>query len=261
MNNPTLETLAAHRSIRRYTAAAPSEDVVEAIVRAGQQAPFSGQLADVVLERDARHNPWNAPLLFTLCIDMARMERVMAKRNWSVVASDLSMLWFGIQDASLMAQNMIVAAESLGLGTCLLGAAPFMAKALAKRLRLPQRVFPVVQMTVGYPDEAPATRPRYPLDVALHEGRYRVPDDEAIERAMSVMDDGYLAQDYYREAGVMIPLAEGREETFTYDTYSWTEHISRKWGQWMADPRELTEPLREQGFRVGIDLDSSDRQG
>ena len=193
MDNPTLEILASHRSIRKYKADVPSDDAVKAIVRAGQQAAFSGQLASVVLERDARHNPWNAPLLFTLCVDMARMERIMAERDWTVVASDLCMLWFGVQDASLMAQNMIVAAESLGLGTCLLGAAPFMAKALAKRLGLPQRVFPVVQMTVGYPDENPATRPRYPLDVALHDGCYRVPDDEAVGRAMRVMDDGYLA--------------------------------------------------------------------
>ncbi|MBN1858201.1 nitroreductase family protein [Candidatus Bipolaricaulota bacterium] len=255
MGNPVLEVLAAHRSIRRYTADVPSDEMVEAIVRAGQQAPFSGQLASVVLVRDARHNPWNAPLLFTLCVDMARMERVMAKRNWTVVTHDLSMLWFGIQDASLMAQNMIVAAESLGLGTCLLGAAPFMAKALADRLSLPRRVFPVVQLTIGYPDETPPTRPRYPLDVSLHEGRYRISDEETIERAMREMDEGYLAQDYYREAGAMIPLEGGRAETFTYDTYSWTEHISRKWGQWMAEPTELTEPLRQQGFHIGADID------
>jgi len=257
MSNPVLETLASHRSIRRYTQDVPPNEIVEAIVRAGQQAAFAGQLGSVVLERDMKRNPWNAPLLFTLCVDMARMERVMAKRNWTIVANDLAMLWFGLQDASLMAQNMIVAAESLGLGTCLLGAAPFMAKKLAERLCLPRRVFPMVQLTVGYPDEAPPTRPRYPLDVSLHEGRYCIPDDESVDRAMQVMDDGYLAQDYYRQAGAMIPLTGDREETFTYDTYSWTEHISRKWGQWMADPGELTEPLRSQGFRVGTSVDGS----
>ncbi len=256
MDNPVLDALLAHRSIRRYTAETPTDEMIETIVRAGQRAPFSGQLASVVLECDARRNPWNAPLLFTLCVDMARMERVMAKRDWSVAASDLPTLWFGIQDASLMAQNMIVAAESLGLGTCLLGAAPFMAKTLASRLSLPQRVFPVVQLTVGYPDEMPPTRPRYPLDVSLHHGTYRIPDDATIEQAMREMDEGYLAQDYYREAGAMIPLSANREETFTYAGYSWTEHISRKWGQWMTDPAELTEPLRQQGFRLG-DTDES----
>lgn len=257
MENAVLETLAAHRSIRRYTPDVPSDEVVKAIVRAGQQAAFSGQLAGVILTRDEKKNPWNAPLLFTLCIDMARMEAVMAKRNWSVVANDLSILWFGIQDASLMAQNMIVAAESLGLGTCLLGGVPFMADVLAEKLGLPTRVFPVVQMTVGYPAEAPTPRPRYPIDVSLHEGCYHIPDDEAVGRAMRVMDEGYLAQDYYRQAGAMIPLAGDRVETFTYETYSWTEHISRKWGQWMSDPSELTEPLRKQGFRVGMIADES----
>jgi len=46
----------------------------------------------------------------------------------------------------------------------------------------------------------------------------------------------------------LIPLAEEREETYTYDTYSWTEHMCRKWGQWLKDPKSLLEPLEACGF-------------
>ena len=75
--------------------------------------------------------------------------------------------------------------------------------------------------------------------------------DEMTTEAMKIMDDGYLAQDYYRTPRIKIPLVKGRKETFTYDDYSWTEHISRKWGQWLADPREILDQLEACGFKIG----------
>jgi hypothetical protein len=71
-----------------------------------------------------------------------------------------------------------------------------------------------------------------------------------IRDAMAIMDEGYLAQDYYRSAGFQIELEGDREETFTFDDYSWTEHISRKVGQWDPDLEELLEPLARCGFHV-----------
>ncbi len=62
---------------------------------------------------------------------------------------------------------------------------------------------------------------------------------------MEEMDRGYLEQDYYRNAGFMIPLADkSRAEEYTFDNYGWTEHISRKMGQWSTDPEELLRQLR-----------------
>ena len=225
--------------------------MLEAIVRAGQQAPFAYQICSLLLSRKRERNPFGAPLLFTICVDAHRHEVVMAKRNWQMVQNDLTVLLFGIQDASLVAENMVIAAESLGLGSCFLGAAPYMAESLIKQYKLPQRVFPVVLLAMGYPAEDPPPRPRYPLSFSLFEDEYPEFSDEAIEEAMAVMDKGYLLQDYYRKIGRMIPMGEDREETFTFDTYSWTEHISRKTGLWLADMEEILEPLAACGFQLG----------
>jgi hypothetical protein len=67
---------------------------------------------------------------------------------------------------------------------------------------------------------------------------------------MQVMDDGYLAQDYYRSARLMIPLEGDRQETFTFDDYSWTEHISRKAGQWYESPRDILRQMAKCGFKI-----------
>jgi len=248
--NPVIQTMLEHKSIRKYADNAPSDEVMEAILRAGQQAPFASQCYSVLLSRNRKRNPWNAPLLFTICVDMHKFELIMAERNWKLVTNDLTLLFFGIQDAAYMAENMVVAARSLGLGSCFLGSAPFRADKIAEEYELPKRVFPLVQLAMGYPAEDPPTRPRYPIEFTLFEDKYPKLGQKTVARAMKQMDEGYLAQDYYRKAKAKIRLEGDREETFTYDNYSWTEHICRKWGQWYPDSKELLGQLKRRGFHV-----------
>jgi nitroreductase len=251
LSNPLIESMLNRKSIRKYTDEMPAEEVVQAVVRAGQQAPFASQLCSVLLTRK-KGVPFGAPLLFTICVDLHRMELIMEKRGWQKVTNDLSMLFFGIQDASLMAENMVTAAESFGMASCFLGAAPYIADKIARKYKLPSRVFPLVQLVMGYPAENPPTRPRYPLDFTLFEDEYPELDEVAVEQAMKQMDEGYLAQNYYRKGRIKIRLEGEREETYTYDNYSWTEHISRKWGQWYKSPAELLTQLSRRGFKVDL---------
>ncbi len=170
-SNPIIESMLNRKSIRKYTDEMPTDEVIHTVVCAGQQAPFASQLCSVLLTRK-KGVPFGAPLLFTICVDLHRMELIMARRVWKMVTNDLSMLFFGIQDASLMAENMVNAAESLGMGSCFLGAAPYNADKIARKYKLPQRVFPLVQLVMGYPAEDPPTRPRYPLNFTLFEDEY-----------------------------------------------------------------------------------------
>jgi len=247
-NNPVIQTILDHKSIRKYTDESPSDEVIETIVRAGQRAPFSIQLYSVILSRN-KENPWKAPLLFTICVDSHKFERIMAERNWKLVTNDLTMMLFGIQDAVLMAENMVIAGRSLGLGSCFL-AAIGRAEKIADDYNLPKRVFPLVQLAMGYPAENPPTRPRYPLEFTLFENEYPKLDQDTISRAMKEMDDGFLAQDFYRHFNYKVRLEKGRKETFTFDNYSWTEHVSRKWGQWYSEPNYLLRQFEKRGFYI-----------
>jgi nitroreductase len=249
-SNPVIQTMLAHKSIRKYTEEVPSEEVIEAIVRVGQQAPFASQSYSVLLSRNRKRNPWNAPLLFTICVDFHKFEKIMTKRKWKLATNDLTLLLFGVQDAAYMAENMVTAARSLGLGSCFLGLALYRAEKIAKEYDLPKKVLPLVQLAMGYPAEDPPTRPRYPLEFTLFEDKYPKLSQKMISEAMKTMDEGYLAQEYYRKAKAKIPLEKNRKETFTYDNYSWTEHICRKWGQWYPDPKELLDQLKKRGFNI-----------
>ena len=250
MSNAVISTMLARKSVRKFTNQKPTDEVIWEIVRAGQQAPFAGQLCSMILSRKGKQ-PMGAPILFTICFDMHRMELVMAKRGWKTVSNDLALLIFGLQDASYVAENMVIAAESVGMGSCFLGDAAYAAKNLAKRYKLPPRVFPMVQLIMGYPAEDYPPRPRYPSAFSCFEETYPELTDEMVMEAMKVMDEGYLAQEYYKRQRAKIPLENGRKETFTYEDYSWTEHISRKWGQWDKDPKRILDQFEKRAFKIG----------
>jgi len=250
------------KSIRKYKPDVPSREVVETIVRAGMQAPFAFQAYSVVLLRDRKRNAFNAPLMFVICADVHKVELFMRERGWDAKTNDLTKLLFAIQDASYMAENMVVAAEGLGLGSCYLGHALLIAKTLKKDLKLPGHVFPFVMLAMGYPAENPPVRPRYPLDYVLFEGEYPKLDRRRVKAAMKSMDDYYLKVGYYRKLRAKIPIHDkNRKETFTYDDYTWTEHISRKWGQWHPDVESQLTHLEACGFDISRKAKKAKKRG
>jgi nitroreductase len=255
LNNPVIEIMLNRKSIRKYKPDQPSDEVLASVVRAGQQAPFASQLCSLLLSRRQEENTFKAPLFFIICVDSYKWQRIMAQRNWKMATDDLLLLLLGLQDATLMAENMVIAAESLGMGSCFLGGIPFHSEEIITEYKLPPRVFPMVGLTMGYPAENPPPRPRYPMEFVLFEDQYPQLDEELIKRSMEVMDEGYLAQDYYIKDKVKIRLQGDRQETFTYDDYSWTEHISRKWGQ-----RLFPNTLLQQFERCGFDITAGERQ-
>jgi nitroreductase len=249
ISNSVIKTMLDRKSIRKYKPDTIPDDILEIVVKAGQQAPFASQLCSLLLSRDQPENPFKAPLFFIVCVDSHRWERIMAERNWNMRPDDLQLMLLGMQDAALMAENMVIAAESLGMGSCFLGGIPYHSDEIIEKFKLPPRVFPMVGLVMGYPAETPPPRPRYPIEFVLFEDEYPDFDVDLIRESMEVMDKGYLAQDYYINLEAMIPLQGDRKETFTYETYSWTEHICRKWGQQLF-PSTLTKHLKRYGFNI-----------
>jgi len=250
--NSTVDFMLNRKSIRKYKAEAPSDDILEAIVRAGQQAPFAFQTCSLILCRNIKKHPFKAPWMFTVCVDSHKFELIMAKRGWKMVINNLAYLLLAFQDAAYAAENMVIAAESFGLGSCYLGQAPYVADKIAEEYNLPPRVFPLVQLIMGYPAENPPPRPRFPLDYFLFEDKYSQASNEQIEAAMQVMDEGYKSQDYYKAINYMIPLEGVKEEKYDFETYSWTEHISRKLGLWLEDPQQILEQMKKRGFEIPV---------
>lgn len=231
----------SHASIRRFTEQDVSEELIEQIARAGQQAPFTGQMYACIYTKDRQKREQVAKLLGPLvtkgpvfmlfCLDFRKLEKFIAQKGRQNTASDAMMMFLGIQDVAYFGQNMVLAAESLGLGAVFLGSAPNLYQELREIFHLPQRVFPVVGMVLGWPAESPAPRPRIPTKYVLHKDEYFDLTPEDVDNALSVMDAGLIREGYYASRNSKIPKPEPGEDQVGFDNYGWGEHISRKYAR------------------------------
>ncbi|MHB9146194.1 MAG: nitroreductase family protein [Symbiobacteriia bacterium] len=258
-SNPVLEALLNRATVRRFTDQPVTDEVVETIVRAGQQAPFTGQMYSVIVVRDqARRQeltkffgplPAAGQVFMLLCLDLRKLEKFVAAKDRTNRANDMALMILGTQDVALFGMNLTLAADSLGLGSVFLGGAPFFAAEFAAMFKLPPRVFPIVGLVLGYAAERPKARPRIPTRYALHWEEYRDLSAADVTEALSVMDAGLLREGYYARLKAKIRLKSGARDQVTYDEYGWGEHVSRKYGQeseWSG--LDLVGLLRERGI-------------
>lgn len=192
--NDIVRSLIAHRSVRAYLTDALPPGTTETLVAAAQSAATSSNMQtwSVIAVEDAGRKARlaevankqahivQAPLFLVFLGDVSRLERVAASQNRALENRDyLETFMVAIMDAALAAQNAVVAAESMGLGTVYIGALRNNPERVAAELGLPPRVMPVFGLCVGYPDPAKPTaiKPRLPQSIILSRERY-APQDE-----------------------------------------------------------------------------------
>jgi oxygen-insensitive NADPH nitroreductase len=93
-----------------------------------------------------------------------------------------------------MAQNVLLAAESLGLGGVFIGALRNDIEAVAEWVDLPEYCVPLVGLCLGYPDQDPPPKPRLPRDLMFFENRYVAPDKNLVAQYDAELRDYYLAR-------------------------------------------------------------------
>ena len=202
--NDTLRLIHAHRSIRRFREdAVPDADVHEA-VRAGQMASTSSavQAYSVIRVRDPGKRAALAELsgpqekvarcgaFLVVCGD-TRRHRVICERAGVERSESFEHFLVAIIDASLLAQNITLAFESMGYGVCYIGGIRNDLPRVRDLLALPPGVYPLFGLCVGLPDESPAPRPRLEPGAVLFDDAY--PDDATLLSGVDSYDGAYRA--------------------------------------------------------------------
>ena len=162
----TLEAIMERRSIREYkTDLIPRDDLMQ-ILEAGRQAPSA-----------ANRQPWH----FIVVEDPAQRRRVatvcgnqmwMAEAPVILVAvgrPDVNAKWYRV-DVAIALQNMVLAARSLGYGTCWVGA--FEPEELKEACGIPEKLEVVACTPLGVPAVEPAPRKRKPWSEVFSVDRY-----------------------------------------------------------------------------------------
>jgi FMN reductase (NADPH) len=252
LNNPTLAQIHRHASVRSYKPDSVPPALIEAMVTAGQRASTSSnlQMMSVVAVTDAARRQTlarlcgeqehiaQAPVFLAWCADLARLERACELRGYTQVTSYVENFLVAAVDVAIAMQNAALAAESLGLGICYIGAIRNRPQNVIELLGLPQLVMPIAGMTVGWPATTPMIRLRLPLSAVLHWEHY---ERSGQDQALAAYDQAMIATSIY--AGRQAPVP-GRPDQM--EDYGWSEHSARRVSQ--PYRTQLRAVLEKQGF-------------
>lgn len=209
--NPTLDTLLAHRSIRRYSDEPVSDAMLDAIVETAHRGPTSmnAQEISLVVVRDAEKRKriselaggqaWiaQAPVFIAIVIDFHKTELGLRKAGLTQVAHE-SMEGFGVAavDAGIALGRMMAAAQSMGLGIVPIGGIRRNPQGMVELLELPPLTFPLVGMCIGHIANDVPQKPRIDIKAFRHDERY---DAGGYAEAIDAYDQTIM--EYWQQLG------------------------------------------------------------
>lgn len=203
------------RTIRKYTSQPIPEQLLRDMIYQASWAPTTGnmQLYSVVATRDAENKKKLAPAHFgqpqvescdtvlTICADFNRFDKWCLARNAQPGYDNLQALTWAILDATIFAQKFVEIAAQNGIGCCYLGTTTYNARQIADLLDLPERVVPIVTLTVGYPADAGEDVGRLPLEAILHSEQYHDYAPADIDRLYAEKEARADSQEFARVNG------------------------------------------------------------
>lgn len=182
--NPVLDCLMNHRSIRKFKPDPVPGEVIDTILRAGTRAATAGSIqpyAFIVIDEPAllkKISYIDSPLAVVAVVDQYRVKRYYELNDAPFYNNQAINLMISFWDTTIALHNVVVAAESMGLGTVYIGMV--LSMNLQEVLGVPEHVTPAGLIALGYPDEKPDLRPRLPLEAVVHRNGYHIPRDEDI---------------------------------------------------------------------------------
>lgn len=242
--NPTINLLQSHRSIRKFKQEPLSAEQINAMIQSAQMASTSSNVqaytvigvTDPAMKRELAVLTGNqryveeCPLFLVWCADMYRLQEACSMQDTEMVSGTMENFIVATVDVALAAQTAAVAAESMGLGIVFIGGIRNNPREVSALLQLPQLVYPVFGMCVGYPDQQPGIRPRLGTEAIFHENTY---DTSKIKSGIEQYDK--ITHEYYMER------TKGQRDT------TWSKEMADKYRQpFRAHMRAF---LEEQGFR------------
>ena len=184
--NELMKTMREHSSQRSYRNEPIARELLEQIIRSGQAASSSSFIQAYsiicVKRRENRERiasaagnqryVVDAAEFLVLCADMQRIQYCCDKTQAGELEGYAEHFLAATIDTALMAQNMLLAAESAGLGGVFIGGIRNDPQTVVDCLQLPQHVYPAFGLCLGWPGEKMAVKPRLPIAAILHEDVY-----------------------------------------------------------------------------------------
>lgn len=215
--NEVLCQLHDRKSVRAYEDRPVEPEIKRAVLEAAIQAPTAGNMAlytilditdpekKAALAKSCDDQPFiaQAPMVLIFCADYRRWYDVFCRYVEDVRKPDMGDLFLAEADALIAAQNAVVAAQSLGLGSCYIGDITENYEYHKRLLKLPKYVVPAAMLCFGYPTVQQRNRPkppRHPVEALVHENGYDLDKAAQMSRMLGFQQgkSGEVLEDYIR---------------------------------------------------------------
>jgi len=247
-----LAEMANRRVVRRYSDKPLDPALLDTLCAVALSAPSKSDLqqADIVIVTDKAQreklqalipeNPWAAagPALLVFCGNNRRHRLLFDWRGRPFVNDHLDPFFNAAVDAGIVLATFIAAADRVGLGTCPISQIRNQAERVSEVLGLPQHVFPVAGLGVGWPSFEGVMSPRLGLDVSIHRDRY---DETGLKEKVEAYDRRRNETQPYK--------AQRFVEKFGEDpAYGWSEDKARQYS--VAERADFGAFVRAKGFNL-----------
>ena len=199
--NTTLQQLYSRKSVRVFTDQEISSDKKDEILYAAVQAPTAGNqqlytILDITdqtikdrLVETCDHQPFiaEAKMVLIFCADCRKWYDAFRTAGCKPRYPGVGDLLLAVSDANIAAQNAVIAAHSLGIGSCYIGDIMENCETQRKLLHLPEYVFPAAMLVFGYPTQQQLERQkpeRAAMKHIVHKNGYRVMDGEELKEML-----------------------------------------------------------------------------
>ena len=244
-----MKNLLTRRTIRKYADRPVDDELMNRLMTEAARTQTMGnlQLYSVVTTRSAEmkqrlapahfNQPMvtEAPVVLTICADFNRTSQWARCRKAEPGYDNLLSFQNAAIDALLYTQTLCNLMDEEGLGYCYLGTTIYMPQMIIDTLQLPQLVFPVATLTVGWPAEEPQLSDRLPLGSFVHSETYK-------DYTPADIDNFYAEKEQLPENRRFVELnnKETLAQVFTDIRYTKKDNE--------ALSATLLEALRRQGF-------------
>lgn len=244
----TVGEILNRRSLRRYTDEPVPGDLLDVLLACAQSAPAKSDLQQysIIVVEDPKSRAviggWEgaAPVFLMFCADSRRQRRLAAIREHDFENDNVDTFMNACVDAALAMQSFILAAESVGLGCCPISQVRNKIDEWCEVLKLPEGVFPISGLCVGWPSTKGFISMRLPPSVVVHRDTY---DDSNLEADVN-------AYDARRHAIYQIPPEKQRltERYGALDFCGWSENTTRQLSE--AERPGFKAFLNKHGFAL-----------
>ena len=179
-----------------------------------------------------------APALLVFCGNHRRQRRLHALRGRPFANDHLDAFFNATVDAAIALSAFVIAAEANGLGACPISTVRNHAEEISRLLRLPQLVFPVAGVAVGYPAAFARPAMRLPLGVTVHRNGY---SEDGLDAAIDAYDRRRAAEQPYQTQRAVATF--GRT-----DPYGWSEDKARQFA--VPERADFGAYVRRAGFKL-----------